>query len=1167
MRIKRLDLRAFGPFTDRLLDFSSDFPGLHIVYGANEAGKSSCLRALNSLFFGIPVRTDDNFIHPYDNLLIGGRLDDEEGREITFFRRKKRKADIFDEYDNPLDQSFIDPFFSGLEREMFEALYGIDHEALVRGGEDILDQKGDVGQAIFAAGAGLTSLHTILDELEGEADALFRPQATKKLINKELIKFRNLQTMMKQYLLTAREWNEHSKTLGKSEKKLSEIKNTLGEKDRERNRLERLKKSLVHLKERKDLTEKLKEIGEVIVLPSDFREQRRKLEGERSNYVRTIKISETRLKALQERKKGISLKQELLNRAEEIEGLYQRVGEYRKAIADRPQVEGMRISCKTDAAALLKQVRPDLTLDEVETLRKTLSKRKTVLSLGNRYEALLQSNEKTEEDVKKIKMTLDKAKSDLSGLPYFRDPGGLIEAVKLAQKAGDLDQELDEKRGELKITLDSCREDLERLGLWQGTVEEIRRLSIPISETVTRFENEMDFLHQKIGLIKDGKENAQEELNQLFADLKAIQYAGDVPSEEELNTIRSTRDSKWKLIRRKWIDGEDISHETDAVPDDAYLPETYEGMVTDSDETADRLRREAERVQKQASLKSKIEGLQEKLGRIESDTETLESRLTDLKSQWHDAWKPSNINPLSPREMRQWIAGFEQIRLRLKEVEKISEEIQTKDNRRQELRRKLLKEIRERGGSEEFAGEDLTLVLTHAENLLESNSRKQTAREKLESRVDELKDSLKASEKEKTEARKKLDQWHLKWKQALEPFGMEPNAGPAEAADFMDILKSSFDKLDEADGFKKRIIGIDRDNQVFETELADLLKQVAPDLVSKTSVQGVNDLLARLNEARKDDAVWRQYLEEIQALEKEIIGAETSLDSNQKQMAVLIDQAGCKGEEDLDEAETRSSEYLQLKENIAQIEKVINEIAEGVAIEELERQGREVNPDELPGQITALSQEIEQVLDPELNELIETIGREKNEMSKMDGKSRAAEIAEESQQVLAGIKSLTERFIRVKLSTKILLDVIERYREEHQGPILKRASDYFRQISLGSFSALRTDINDQGRPVLIGVRPDGTWLKVDGMSDGTRDQLYLALRLATLDWRLESNEPMPFIVDDIMINFDDDRSRATIKALSGLAERNQIILFTHHRRIVEIAEKMDAGKMVKIHEI
>ena len=491
--------------------------------------------------------------------------------------------------------------------------------------------------------------------------------------------------------------------------------------------------------------------------------------------------------------------------------------------------------------------------------------------------------------------------------------------------------------------------------------------------------------------------------------------------------------------------------------------------------------------------------------------------------------------------MRQWIAGFEQIRLRLKEVEKISEEIQTKDNRRQELRRKLLKEIRERGGSEEFAGEDLTLVLTHAENLLESNSRKQTAREKLESRVDELKDSLKASEKEKTEARKKLDQWHLKWKQALEPFGMEPNAGPAEAADFMDILKSSFDKLDEADGFKKRIIGIDRDNQVFETELADLLKQVAPDLVSKTSVQGVNDLLARLNEARKDDAVWRQYLEEIQALEKEIIGAETSLDSNQKQMAVLIDQAGCKGEEDLDEAETRSSEYLQLKENIAQIEKVINEIAEGVAIEELERQGREVNPDELPGQITALSQEIEQVLDPELNELIETIGREKNEMSKMDGKSRAAEIAEESQQVLAGIKSLTERFIRVKLSTKILLDVIERYREEHQGPILKRASDYFRQISLGSFSALRTDINDQGRPVLIGVRPDGTWLKVDGMSDGTRDQLYLALRLATLDWRLESNEPMPFIVDDIMINFDDDRSRATIKALSGLAERNQII--------------------------
>jgi uncharacterized protein YhaN len=86
------------------------------------------------------------------------------------------------------------------------------------------------------------------------------------------------------------------------------------------------------------------------------------------------------------------------------------------------------------------------------------------------------------------------------------------------------------------------------------------------------------------------------------------------------------------------------------------------------------------------------------------------------------------------------------------------------------------------------------------------------------------------------------------------------------------------------------------------------------------------------------------------------------------------------------------------------------------------------------------------------------------------------------------------------------------------------------------------------------------------MSNGTRDQLYLALRLATLEWRLQSAESMPFIVDDILINFDDDRSRATLKAMAELAEKIQVILFTHHLRIPETARSMNAGR-VFLHEL
>jgi uncharacterized protein YhaN len=84
------------------------------------------------------------------------------------------------------------------------------------------------------------------------------------------------------------------------------------------------------------------------------------------------------------------------------------------------------------------------------------------------------------------------------------------------------------------------------------------------------------------------------------------------------------------------------------------------------------------------------------------------------------------------------------------------------------------------------------------------------------------------------------------------------------------------------------------------------------------------------------------------------------------------------------------------------------------------------------------------------------------------------------------------------------------------------------------------------------------------MSDGTRDQLYLALRLASLEYRLEKSEPMPFIVDDILVNFDEDRTRAALQAMARLGEKNQVLLFSHHRQVADAVRELDLGQ---VHEL
>jgi uncharacterized protein YhaN len=185
----------------------------------------------------------------------------------------------------------------------------------------------------------------------------------------------------------------------------------------------------------------------------------------------------------------------------------------------------------------------------------------------------------------------------------------------------------------------------------------------------------------------------------------------------------------------------------------------------------------------------------------------------------------------------------------------------------------------------------------------------------------------------------------------------------------------------------------------------------------------------------------------------------------------------------------------------------------------------------------------------------------------MDGSSRAAVAAEEMEQELARMSRFAQRYTLLKLASKVLQQEIERYREEHQDPVLKIASKVFSDLTMGSFVGLRTDVDDKGKAILVGVRHSQLRLTVDKMSSGTRDQLFLALRLATLQWRLASGEAIPFIVDDILINFDDGRSRATLKAFAELSQKNQVILFTHHRQIVDAAMRMKGNDVIQFHEL
>jgi uncharacterized protein YhaN len=144
---------------------------------------------------------------------------------------------------------------------------------------------------------------------------------------------------------------------------------------------------------------------------------------------------------------------------------------------------------------------------------------------------------------------------------------------------------------------------------------------------------------------------------------------------------------------------------------------------------------------------------------------------------------------------------------------------------------------------------------------------------------------------------------------------------------------------------------------------------------------------------------------------------------------------------------------------------------------------------------------------------------------------------------------------------------MERYRQDNQTPVLRRAGELFAKLTLDSFSGLRDEVDDKGKPILLGVRPDNTEVSVDGMSDGTRDQLFLALRLATIELQRDQQDPLPFVVDDILVGFDDERSKACLEVLAEFAQKTQVLVFTHHSMVAQAANELGQERGVFVHKL
>jgi uncharacterized protein YhaN len=166
----------------------------------------------------------------------------------------------------------------------------------------------------------------------------------------------------------------------------------------------------------------------------------------------------------------------------------------------------------------------------------------------------------------------------------------------------------------------------------------------------------------------------------------------------------------------------------------------------------------------------------------------------------------------------------------------------------------------------------------------------------------------------------------------------------------------------------------------------------------------------------------------------------------------------------------------------------------------------------------------------------------------------------------ARFRAAIRPWARLKLAHALLKESLNRFREYAQAPMVAAASTYFSLMTGGRYERLEAD-EEGDKPVLRAVQADGTRKGIEAMSDGTSDQLYLALRLAALDLRRASHPHMPLVLDDVLITSDDERAANVLRALARFAEGGQVMIFTHHRHLIDVARAALGDQAFAVHTL
>lgn len=1154
MRLKRLDLTRYGKFTDHAIDFGEATPGspdLHIVYGLNEAGKSTAFSAYLDLLFGIPERSSYNFQHAYNVMQIGGALEF-DGKAHELVRLKQRTNALLDGRGQPVNEALLSSALGGLTRASYRTMFSLDEHTLRDGGEAIVESKGDLGELLFSASAGLADVSRVLSAALEEAQQFHKKRA------------RNTQLAeLKQQLAALKSEREAIDTYAstyaalvasqtQSEKTYHEV---LAELSAARARLADLTARLRALplwRELKRLEAELAAFADLprpppawtALLPDLMRDETR-LHTQASGTDRMIERLESDLA-------DIAVDASLLSLGDRISALEDGRARYRTAEDDLPKRRLSLSEKQATLSALLtslgQQDHTDpsslvLRAATVARLRDLIETRSGIAATLNRAERELERTQRLAEDMESRAQALG---ASTGGTSTRR-----LESLLSRLRKGDRQARLSiEERGLSQMQAELDR-DLASLAPWRGDPEALEAIVPPDHRQIATWRGAAEDLDRRLARHDERLRELATRQGEIEARLASLQTGGEALDDETATRLRDARSKAWSLHRATLDAASADAFEAVLAKDDRLS----EARLLHASDLAELRQLRQEQHQIVAAIAREGEARQAALSERQRLADTVAQALPALADPQQDVYRQLSL-------LESWSG-------RRKDCLALAASLRQAQARHDTLRAELDEELADlREAVEELGWPlsdrlDLRRAIDVVDDLLGEAITKASERKGLETRLADLARDVREREQELDDARRMEAAWQRDWSDALGEtwFAEESEASAVRA--ILDALGDLPALVRERDQLSQRITMMERDMQAFAADVDALIRETGSAMRGRTALEQA-DALARLKtQAEENRLRYTAKTADLLAAREEKARLADQIEEHQQRRLDMTRLFGVETLAEVSALMEQSAARDRLERRLGEVrEQILGELKLS-SIDEAQALILEIDADDTARQAEELTERIENL--SERSRLVfAELTRARDRVEAVGGDNAVAQLEAKRTTILMEIEDLAIRYLKLRTGTLAAETALSLYREKHRSSMMTRAAQAFRQITRGEYSGLSAQ-PDKDREILIGVAKDGASKLSDAMSTGTRYQLYLALRLAGYEEFAAVRPSVPFIADDIMETFDELRSEEVFRLFGDMAKLGQVIYLTHHRHLCDIAREVVPG--VKIHQL